>query len=73
MSQYYRELIDQLESKDAPFMTRGEVAELFGVSAQTITNWSKRGEFPKPFSFGRIRRWEKAEIIAYLQGKEESD
>jgi excisionase family DNA binding protein len=33
-------------AKDPEFLSRGEVAQLFGVSASTVTRWARLGLLP---------------------------
>lgn len=39
-----------------------EVAKVFGVSASTIRNMIKDGDFPPGFNVGRSVRWERGEV-----------
>lgn len=51
----------QLDAKgELPMLSRHEIAKQLGVSAGTLDNMVKRGEFPPPLRFGRnCVRWQK--------------
>lgn len=44
LAEYYRLMVSAHES----YMLSHEVAELFGVTTQTIYNWLRKGKIPEP-------------------------
>ena len=48
-------------------LTVVEVAEIFGVSTQTIRKWVKAGKFPQPsILYKNPQYWRKEEVMAYV-------
>jgi prophage regulatory protein len=46
-------------------LTRKQVAQLYGVSEDTITEWVKAGKFPPPLRLSaRTHRWRWADLPA---------
>jgi predicted DNA-binding transcriptional regulator AlpA len=46
-----------------------EVVRTFGVQRQTIRLWIRRGEFPPPLPFSRVRLcWNRADVEAVVNG-----
>ncbi len=50
-----------LETVLPPTLTREQVAQLWGVSRNTVSSYVKRGAIPKPIPGSR--KWSKAEVI----------
>ena len=50
------------EKKMTTWISIGEVAKLFGVSTQTIRNWSEQGVFSCKRTYGNHRRYSKQEV-----------
>lgn len=49
-------------------LTKGEVAQLLGVSSRTVENWMRRGmPFEKPFPHGSVR-FVGSEVEGWLRG-----
>jgi prophage regulatory protein len=44
-----------------------EVSALLGVSPRAVWGWSDEGKFPAPIELGRLRRWRRADIEAWLK------
>ena len=44
----------------------GQVAKLYGVTTQTIRNWTKYGEFTSVRTRGNHRRYDQSEIYSKL-------
>lgn len=70
--------IQTLSWKDSPLIPIAQVAKIFGVSVNTIRNWTRPSarqyqvDFPKPVMFGgRAQRWSTEAIIQYIRAKEE--
>jgi excisionase family DNA binding protein len=47
-------------------LTDREVAELVGVTGKTIRNWADAGTFPAGIKMGRLRRWRRADVLAWI-------
>lgn len=54
-------------------LTRKQLAEIFGVTPQTISNWLKAGKIPKPNPFNGVLSWSKDEIVKFIKERESSD
>jgi len=46
----------------ATWINIGKVASLYGVTAQTIRNWTEQGEFKITRTRGKDRRYSKEEV-----------
>ena len=55
------------------FINRKQLAEMFGVTTNTIKNWSKKGKFPQPvytvektylYQVSDIEKWVKRQLDA---------
>ena len=52
---------------ECEYLNATDLAELVGVTRQTIYNWRERGKLPAEIWIGpRTQRWCKAEIVAWL-------
>jgi excisionase family DNA binding protein len=50
-----------LPQKD--MLSQADIAELFGVSLQTVSRWWRTGEIPPPIRVGRrLLRWRRADF-----------
>ena len=48
------------------YLTVNQVAERFGVSADTIWRWKRNGDFPRPVRVGpNCTRWRLSDIVAH--------
>ena len=54
------------------FITKREVAKLFGVSERTVEHWLRDGKLPKPKRKLGLRRWNYYELIALRKFKQNS-
>lgn len=60
---YLKKTENQSRFADLPkYLTRKDVAELFGVTLNTVTNWVKKGQL-KSIKFNRAVRFEKDVIV----------
>jgi excisionase family DNA binding protein len=50
-------------------MTKGEVAQFFGVSKSTINGWLRDGKLPKAKRRFGLERWEYKRIAALRKSK----
>jgi predicted DNA-binding transcriptional regulator AlpA len=50
-----------------------QIAAACGVSDQTILNWWRRGQFPKPQKIGRVLLWDAAEVNAFLAARQQEE
>jgi predicted DNA-binding transcriptional regulator AlpA len=50
-------------------INKREVAQLFGVSKNTIDRWLLAGKLPKPTKRFGSRRWEYDKLVALLKSK----
>jgi len=51
---------------DGPLLTAREVAELLGVSAETVLRWTRRGELPAIRLPGGAIRYRETELDTWL-------
>jgi predicted DNA-binding transcriptional regulator AlpA len=58
-----------MSATESDFPTDAGVAELFHVSVRTLQRWVKDSDFPKALQLGRCRRWDRAEVVAYLRSR----
>lgn len=57
---------------NAQLITDKEVAEVCGVSANTIRRWVREGNFPAPIKLGaNTTRWKVSAIQEFLDSKSE--
>jgi excisionase family DNA binding protein len=49
-----------------PYLTRAEVARLFGVSPATVASWARQGRLGYISTLGGHRRYPREEILALL-------
>ena len=48
----------------------GDVAQLLGVSPETVLRWRRAGIFPQPIQLGaRVLAWPREDIEAWLKGR----
>lgn len=52
---------------ESDYLTDAGIADLFHVSVRTLQRWVKDSDFPKPLQLGRCRRWDRADVVAYLR------
>jgi predicted DNA-binding transcriptional regulator AlpA len=52
-------------------LSRGDVADLFGVTRETVKRWEQAGKLPSPVRVGRHSFWRPTAILAVLDGKGE--
>lgn len=50
-------------------LTESQVAEMAQLSARSLRRLELRGELPAPLRFGRLKRWRRNEIEAWLCGR----
>lgn len=48
------------------FLTDAGLADLLHVSVRTVQRRTKDPGFPQPLQLGRCRRWDRADVLAYL-------
>jgi predicted DNA-binding transcriptional regulator AlpA len=48
-------------------LNRRAVADLFGISRETLRVWEKRGLLPTPLRMGRRAYWDPRVIVALLE------
>ncbi len=53
------------------FISKREVARLFGVSDRTVDYWLREGKLPKPKRKLRLRRWNYEELVALRKFKKD--
>lgn len=51
-----------------PLLTRAEVAAMFGVDAQTVTRWARKGRLTAVRTPGGHRRFSEREVRSLLEG-----
>ena len=59
----------QLETE---FLTLEQIEQVTGISRSTIKRWRRLGmmSFPEPCKIGgQLRRWERAEIVAWMRSQ----
>jgi predicted DNA-binding transcriptional regulator AlpA len=49
-------------------LSRRDVADMFGVSPETVGEWVRRGLLPSPLRIGRKLFWTPEAIAALLEG-----
>lgn len=50
-------------------LTPSEVAEFLGVDERTVRTWVHEKLVPAPITVGRVKRWRRAELLAWIQAK----
>ena len=56
-----------ISSAPAVFLTRSEVANLLGVSPNTITRWAREGRLPSQLTLGGHHRFERERVLKLRQ------
>jgi excisionase family DNA binding protein len=51
---------------DQELLKASEVADRLGIHVRTVWKWTAEGELPAPFRLGRITRWRRRDVDAYL-------
>ncbi len=55
---------------ECEYLNSKDLAELIGVTRQSIYNWRKRGKLPKETWIGpRTQRWNKREFLEWLEAR----
>ena len=54
-------------------LSPSEVADLFGVSAKTVTRWAKAGRIPSTRTLGGHRRYLQSDVDAALEAAKAGD
>ncbi|KAB0676002.1 helix-turn-helix transcriptional regulator [Aureimonas leprariae] len=49
-----------------PLLTTSDIVRLIGISRVTIWRLEKGGTFPKPIVIGKSKRWQRADVAAFL-------
>jgi excisionase family DNA binding protein len=65
-------MVRSAEQAKQRFLTRADVAELLGVSPNTVARWARNGQIPCHVTIGGHRRFERAvveELLAEMRGK----
>jgi excisionase family DNA binding protein len=55
---------------DKPYLSPGEAAEFIGVATQTLANWRAKGSGPRHRKIGRLVRYSRDDIVAWIEGFE---
>jgi excisionase family DNA binding protein len=50
----------------SPLIDRRAVAELLGISAGSVDNLVRRGEFPRPLRVGKLIKFNRAAVLAWI-------
>ena len=53
----------------APLFDVHQVAELLQVSPRSVWRWTAAGQFPRPMRLGRLRRWSRESVQAWLDSR----
>lgn len=58
----------KITKNDLPeLMTRAELAEVYGMSANTLANWATMGIGPPPIRLGKEVRYHPEDVLEYLE------
>lgn len=57
---------DTIASTLRPTISQEEVAEMFGVTEQTVRMWYKRGYIAR-FAFGRVTTYDRESVLEFYQ------
>lgn len=52
-----------------PLMSSADVIAFLGITKEMIWKLEQRGEFPPAIRMGRVKRWEQADILAYIRSR----
>lgn len=53
---------------ESPLMGLQEVAEMIGCSGRNVHYLRKSGRMPKPIKIGRLARWKRTDMVAWIDG-----
>jgi excisionase family DNA binding protein len=56
------------ESRRSPLLRRSEVAEMLGVTPNTVSRWAREGKLPSVATLGGHRRYEVDVVEELLKG-----
>lgn len=65
-------LCDEVRRGNAPppeLLTQEEVADFLRVDERTVRTWRHENLLPAPITVGRVKRWRRAEFLAWLQAR----
>jgi excisionase family DNA binding protein len=60
-------MADEPGAPRAEYLSRAEVAEILGVSANTVARWAREGRIPCHRTLGGHRRFSRAEVEEVLR------
>ena len=52
------------------FLTRHEVAQMFGVPEKTVAQWAFKGTGPKFYKIGRYARYKLSDCLEWAESRE---
>ncbi|QDU84045.1 Helix-turn-helix domain protein [Planctomycetes bacterium Pla163] len=63
--------VDQRDAQPQlePLLTVKDVAHLLSVTEKTVREWKAKGDLPEPFELGGVIRWERAEVLDWLDSR----
>lgn len=62
--------IDESGTAPREYLTRSEVARLFGVSPATVARWTREGKLPFLLTLGGQRRYAREQIVDLVRERE---
>jgi len=54
-------------SMTSKYYKSSELCEIFGITSQTLRNWTRLGRFPKPVRIGATRFYDKEEFEKFIR------
>src|SRR5262249_11837374 len=60
-------IVERLRNQEPGLLNRRQLASRLGIGTRTVSTLVARKELPEPLILGGVRRWDWAEVIAYLK------
>lgn len=63
-------IIERLEELEGDQLTASEIADVIGVSRNTVYTWHRKGVLPGGVKIGGTVRFDKAAVVAHIRDRQ---